>query len=118
SGQRDRAAMAGDEELVFPRPAAAPHRSDGVDHVAGGEPTGAGHAGVAGRAAAEPAALLENGRPAGPVDGPVDAAAPEERGVRRVHDGVDALRRDVALHQLDLEHGPLLTPRLARLPGR
>ena len=56
---------------------------------------------AAGVAAAEMSALLEYRRPAGTVNCTVDASASEQRGVRRVHDRVDVLLRDVALNELD-----------------
>ena len=47
------------------------------------------------------AALGQQRRSRGGVDGPVDAGAAEQRRVGRVDDGVDALLRDVALHRVD-----------------
>ena len=46
--------------------------------------------GLARLAAAERAALGQQLRPRGAMDGPVDPAAPEQRAVGRVDDGVDA----------------------------
>src|SRR5207237_4676093 len=56
---------------------------------------------VAGGAAAERATFLEDRWSAGPVDRAVDATAPEQRRVGRVHDRVGVLLRDVAAHELD-----------------
>src|SRR2546422_3566266 len=39
------------------------------------------------------------------VDSAVHAAAAEQRGIRRVDDGVDRLLRDIALDSFDLRHG-------------
>ena len=55
------------------------------------------HLGVAGLAAAEEAALVDQLRAGRAMDGAVDAAAAEQRRVGRVDDGVDLERRDVAL---------------------
>ena len=51
---------------------------------------------IAGLAAAQLAALLEDGRAAGAVNGTVDAAAAEQRRVGGVDDRVHFLLRDVA----------------------
>jgi hypothetical protein len=50
----------------------------------------------------QPAALLEQDRSRGGVDGAVDAAPTEQRGVGGVHDGVEVLLGDVALDRLEL----------------
>ena len=53
----------------------------------------------------DPPALLEDLRAAPPVDRPVDASAPEQRGVGGVDDHVHLLGGDVALDQRDPCHG-------------
>src|SRR5439155_18437049 len=50
-------------------------------------------------------ALLENLRAALAMDRAVDAASAHERGVRGVHDRVDALLSDIPLHQDDPRSG-------------
>src|SRR4029450_6703994 len=57
--------------------------------------------GVAGVAAAEAFARLEDRGTAGAVDGAVDAAAAEQRRVGGVDDRVHTCRGDVALRELD-----------------
>jgi hypothetical protein len=60
-------------------------------------------------------------RPGRPVDGPIDAATTEERGVGRVHDRVDSQRRDVGLEGAQ-SHESEVTPlqfgtRFAKITG-
>jgi hypothetical protein len=93
--ERQRDAIAGGEQIVLVRPAAVPHRADGVDDVLSLEPKARRDFRRAGVATAKPAALLQQLRPGGAMDGAVDAAAAEQRAVRRVDDGVDVERRDV-----------------------
>ena len=54
------------------------------------------------------AGILEDRGAAAPMDRAVDAAAAEQRRVRRVHDGVDLLLRDVALDQNDAGHASIV----------
>src|SRR5262249_8055796 len=89
------------EPLGLAVPAVPVDRPDGVDDPARAEPPAAGDLRVAGRAATELLALLEDIGPAGAVDRTVDAAAAAERRVRRVHDRVGVLLRDVAPDELD-----------------
>ena len=98
--------MARGEKLVLALSAAAPDRPDGVDHVPRRQVARRRRLRVAGRAAAEAAALLEDRRAAGTVDRAVDAAAAEQRLVGGVDDRVDLLLRDVALDELDPAHRP------------
>ena len=52
-----------------------------------------------GPAAAQGPAFGQELRPRGPVDGPVHAAAPQQRGVGRIDDGVHGHLRDVVANQ-------------------
>jgi hypothetical protein len=81
--------------LILALAAAMPDRPDGVDHMAGAEPISSGDPGVAGRAAAQCAALRKQFRPGRAMDGSVDAAAAKQRRIGGVDDGVDIQRRDV-----------------------
>src|SRR5438874_13365268 len=103
-GKRDRARALPDPDLEAPPirarelrrlavPAVAMDRPYGVDHPARAEPTAARDLRVAGGAAAERLALLQDRRPAGAVDRAVDAATTEKRRVRRVDDRVGVLLR-------------------------
>src|SRR5581483_12083980 len=83
---------------------AAPHRTDGVNHVARAQAEAGRHLGVAGLAAAERAARLEQFAPGRAMDRAVHAAAAEQRRVGGVDDGVDVQRRQVALPDLDALH--------------
>src|SRR5262249_3814420 len=110
--ERERADAVGDRHLETPPIGAreqlglatrtAPvDRSDGVDHEARPETTAARDLRIAGRAAAEAAALVQDRGPTRAVDRAVDAAAAEERRVRGVHDRVRVLLRDVAANELE-----------------
>src|SRR5262249_32037946 len=81
--------------------AAVPDRPDGMDDVAGREVPGTRGLRVAGRAAAEAAALLHDRRPAGTVDGAVDAPAAAQAAVRGVHDRVHRARGETAVDELE-----------------
>jgi hypothetical protein len=89
------------EKVVLSPVTATPDRANSVDHVPGGQIAGGRRFRVAGLAPTEPAALLEDRRPAGAVDRAVHASAAEERRVRGIHDRVDLLLRDVALDEDD-----------------
>ena len=93
--------MARGEELVLRVVAALPNGADRMDDVAGGQLTRRRRLRIAGLAAAESAAFLENGGPAAAMNGSVHAAAAQQGRIRRVHDRVDLLGRDVALSERD-----------------
>ena len=78
-----------------PAVAAMPDRADGVNHMPRRQPITLGDLGVAGLAAMQRAAFGQQFRPGRAMDRAIDAAAAEQRGVRRVDDGVNAQRRDV-----------------------
>ena len=89
--QRDRAEVAGREEVGLAGVAAAPDRADRVDDVASrARPPAAGRARVAGLAAAERPALVEELGPGGAMDRAVDAAAAEQARVGGVDDHLGA----------------------------
>src|SRR5215218_436824 len=94
-------AVARREQLVLTLAPAAPDGPNGVDDVPRRQTAGVRRLRLAGVATAEQATFLQDGRPAGAVNCSVDAAAAEERAVRRVDDRVDALLRDVAFDELD-----------------
>src|SRR3712207_9172405 len=85
---------------------AAPDRPDRVHDPAMRQVPRARGLGVARRAAAERLALREDARARGAMDGPVDAAAPEEARVGGVDDHVGRLARDVALDERDAVDAP------------
>src|SRR3954462_4461731 len=76
--QLDRARVTGSEQLCLACSAAVPDRTDGVDDVTCRQVPSTGRLRVARLAAAEPAALVQDRRAAGAMDGPVDAAAAEQ----------------------------------------
>jgi hypothetical protein len=76
-----------------------------VDDVFGGQVVAARDLRPAGRTAAERAALGEESRAGGAVDGAVDATAAQQRGVGGVHDGVDGERGDVDLDGAEARGG-------------
>ncbi len=93
--QHQRGGVAGGEQILLVAAAAVPDRPDRMDHVPGLEPVALRDLRRAGLAAAERPAFGQQLRPRGAMDRAVDAAAAEQRRVRRVHDGVDGKRRDV-----------------------
>ena len=78
-GKFERGAITGGQQFIFALAAAAPYRTDRVDHVLGRQPIAAGDLGAAGLAAAKRAAFGEQFRPGGAMDGAVNAAAAEQR---------------------------------------
>ena len=94
-GKIERRAIAGRQQLLLALAAAAPHRPDRVDHMLGRQPIAARDLGAAGLAAAERPAFGEQFRSGGAMDGAVDAAAAEQRAVRRIDDRIERKRRDV-----------------------
>ena len=99
--ERKRGAIAGGEQRVLALAAAAPDRTDRMDDVPGLEAIAAGDLGGTGVATAQGLALGQQLGAGGTMDGAVDAAAAEQRGVGSVDDGVDVERRDVG--DADLE---------------
>src|SRR5262249_16075426 len=78
-GKGKRGPVARGEELIALRLAlAAPHRTDGVNHVARGQVVAPGDLGVAGVAAVESAALGEQVRARRAMDRAIDASAAKE----------------------------------------
>src|SRR5437764_2971012 len=99
--QSDRPPVARGEEVSFSLLPTTPDRADRVDHPACGKLAAARCLRVAGLAATEAAALLQDRRPTRTVDRAVDATAAEEAGVRRVDDRVDLLRGEIPAAELD-----------------
>ncbi len=85
----------GRQQLLLTVEAAVPHRPDGVDDEACGQPVTAGQLRVTGVAAAECSALGQEIGPRGAVDGAVDSASAEQRPVGGIDDGVDLELGDV-----------------------
>ena len=88
-------AIAGRQQLILCRLAAAPDRADGMDHMFGRQTITARDLRRAGIAAAERSALGEQIGTRRAVDRAVYATAAKQRTVRRINDGIDAERRDV-----------------------
>jgi hypothetical protein len=93
-----------------------------VNDEARAQPAATGRDGFAGLAASLPrddgAALVQDLRPACPMDRAVHTSSAEERGVRRVHDAVDVLGGDVADGDLHAGAGQLGGAHGARrIPG-
>ncbi len=98
----ERSPVAGGKQRRLAVRSAVPDRTDRVDHVPRAQPVSAGKLRVAGRAAAERAALLEQPRAGCTMDRAVDATASEQRLVRRIHDRIDIERRDVGDDRLQV----------------
>src|SRR5262249_41965252 len=96
-GQREAALITACQQVVLVVFAAVPDRADRMDYVFRRQLVAFGDAGVASGTAAQLAALFQEPRPGGPVDRAIDAAAAQERFVRRVHNRVHFLLCDVAL---------------------
>lgn len=94
-------AVATGEKLVFAVVPAVPDRADGVDDPFRGQIITLGDFRLAGFAAVERAALFQQLRPGGAMDGAVHAAAAQERSVGGVDDGIDVLLGDVALEDCE-----------------
>lgn len=92
----DRTGVTGGKMGIFPALAAMPDRTDGMDHVFGRQPVSAGDLGIAGVAATERAAFVEQLRARGTVDGAINTAAAQQRRVGRVDDGVNAQCRNIS----------------------
>jgi hypothetical protein len=69
-----RAPVAGGEQLRLAALTTLPHGADGMNDVRRGQAVTLGDLGIAGFAAAEQTAFLEQSRTRGTVDGAVDAA--------------------------------------------
>jgi len=93
--------MARREQLVLAVAAATPHGPDRVDDETRRQAAGRRRLGVARIAAAEPAALVENGRAPGAMNRAVDPAAAQQRAVGGVDDRVGGESGDVALLEPD-----------------
>ena len=93
--QRKARPVAGGELFPLAVLTAVPHRADGVDHIFARQAVRACNLGLAGPAAAQRPALLEQLRPRRTVDAAIHAATAQQRFLRRVDDGVYAHFRDV-----------------------
>ena len=93
--QLDRARIAGCQRLIFATAAVVPDRTNGMNHMPGGQLVTQGDFGPAGFAAMERAAFGEKPGPGGTMDRAIDATPAEQGGVRGVDDGVNAQSRDV-----------------------
>ena len=79
-----------------------PFGSNSVNDVPGGQIVPHGDFRLPGPAPAQGPAFLEEGFPRGPVNAPVHAPSPQQRGVGGVDDGVHLQLRDVAFLNGDL----------------
>src|SRR6202011_5119112 len=100
-GELEGVAVARGERVRFAVGAALPNGAHAVDHMTGFQAIAAGELCLPGVGAAQGPAFLEQLGAGAAVDGPVDTATAEERGVGGVHDGVDVEQGDVALDHLD-----------------
>src|SRR6267378_7854 len=100
-GERQRVAITRRQQGVLVVGAAVPDRAHGVDDPARRQRVAVGEAHLAGRAAAEPTALLEKPGSGRAVDGAVHTAAAEQARVRGVHDRVHVEAGDVVAPESD-----------------
>ncbi len=101
------AAVAGGEFLVFVVVSSAPDGPDGVKDPLGRKAEAGSSFGFTGSAAIQIAAGVEQFGAGGAMDGAVDTAAAEQRGVGRVDDDIDVQCGDVAGDGDELGHGVL-----------
>src|SRR5437660_732066 len=109
-GQRQRVAITRRQQGVLVVGAAMPDRAHGVDDEARRQRVAAREAHLAGGAAAEPTALLEQSGPGRAVDSAVHSAAAKQARVRGVHDRVHVEAGDVVAPEADAP-----APALARV---
>ena len=88
-GQGHRVLIAARQQLRLPVSAPVPHGAHRVNHILGGEPVALRGLGLPGLTAVEGAALGQQLRARRPVDGSVHPAAPQQRGVCGVDNGVN-----------------------------
>lgn len=98
------AAIAACEEIVFFVLAAVPDGADGVEDPIGGKVEAGGSFCISGGAAVEFSAGGEEPGAGSAVDGAIDTAAAEQRGVCCVDDGVNLLSGYVSLQGNELGH--------------
>jgi len=91
----DRAAVAGSEQTILTAAAAIPDRPNRMDDVFGLEAITLGDLGVTDLAAVQHTAFEFEFSAGGAMNSTIDAAATEQRRIRRVNNGVNAQRRDV-----------------------
>lgn len=104
--QRKARPVAGGELFPLAVLTAVPHRTDGVDHIFARQAVRACDLGLAGPAAAQRPALLEQFRPRRPVDAAIHAATAQQGLLGRVDDGVHGHFRDVVANN-DKGHGSI-----------
>lgn len=88
-------AVAGGQRRALALPATVPDRPHRVNDVAGRQPVSFGDLGIASGAAAQFAAFGQQLRAGGAMDRAVNATTAQQRGVRRIDDGIDIKCRDV-----------------------
>ena len=104
--QRKARPVAGGELFPLAVLTAVPHRAHGVDHIFARQAVRARDLGLAGPAAAERPALLEQLRPCRTVDAAVHAASAQQGFLRRIDDGIHAHFRDVIANNFK-RHGSI-----------
>jgi hypothetical protein len=118
--QRERASVTGLESIGLAFRAASPHRAYGVDDVLRREPVAARNSRLACRAAAEAPAFAEKRRARCAVNGTVDPATAEQRGIRGIDYRVNGERRNVrtnraqcrVMHGRDTDQSPASSRRM------
>jgi hypothetical protein len=96
----DCTAVARRQCIILALAAAVPNRADCMNHMPGRQPISSGNLDVAGRAALECTALIQQFRPGRAMDSTIDAAAAEQRRIGGVNDRVDVKRGDVSDNDL------------------
>jgi hypothetical protein len=100
------------EQAILVVCASAPDRTNGVDHIAGGQAEARCDLRLPGLAPAKPGAGRAELRPRGAMDGAIDPATAKQGFVGGIHDGINVEGGDVAFDNGDaVPHGPIETPR-------
>ena len=99
--KRDGPAIARCQRGILTMAATMPYRADSVNHVPRRQPEPGSDLGVAGSAATERTARGQQLRPGRTMDGAVDAAATQQRAVRRIDDRIDSQRGNIGDDDLE-----------------
>ncbi len=100
----------------FSAMAAVPDRAHGMEDPFCRHAEGGGSFSVAGSAAAELSAGFQQLRTRGTMDGTIYTSTAEKGRIRRIHNGIHVLFRDIAAYHLQVSHIPLRCQKNAQTP--
>jgi hypothetical protein len=96
--------ITGCEPFVFVAISSVPNRTHGMEYPPGGQLKAGCGFGVSSGATVQPAAGFEQFRTCGTVDGAINAATAEQRGIGRVHNCIHGKPGDIARNGYELRH--------------